>query len=86
MRRGELALGDAIEVAELAEELLRDGEFLTPATQVLRLAVESGCSAYDCEFVALARAHGVALVTTNRAVLARFPDTAIPPADLAGPG
>jgi len=44
---------------------------------VLRLAVDSGCSPYDCEFVALAQATHVPLVTNDRKVLAAFPDVAV---------
>lgn len=43
------------------------------AESVLRLAFSSGCSAYDCEFVALAGKLGVPLVTADRRVLAAFP-------------
>jgi predicted nucleic acid-binding protein len=44
---------------------------------VLGLAIESGCSPYDCEFVALAQATRVPLVTNDQKVLAAFPDVAV---------
>ena len=44
--------------------------------QVLQLATSSGCSAYDCEFVAAAQQLGVPLVTEDRAILTAFPDLA----------
>jgi predicted nucleic acid-binding protein len=37
----------------------------------------SACSAYDCEFVALARAQRVPLLTTDRQLLREFPNVAI---------
>lgn len=37
----------------------------------------SGCSAYDCEFVSLARRLHVPLVTNDRQVLKAFPALAI---------
>lgn len=45
---------------------------------VLSLALDSGCSAYDCEFVWLARDLRVPLVTADRQVLGTFPDIAVP--------
>ena len=44
---------------------------------VLDLAAASSCSAYDCEFVALAQDLGVRLVTVDKQVLKEFPTVAI---------
>lgn len=44
---------------------------------VLRLAVKSGCTAYDSEYVALAEAQNLKLVTEDREVLRKFPGRAI---------
>jgi predicted nucleic acid-binding protein len=46
---------------------------------VLELASRSGCSAYDCEFVALAQDLEVPLVTNDRQILKAFPTIAISP-------
>jgi len=53
---------------------------------VLELAVRSRCTAYDCEFVALAKQLGVPLVTSDRQVLAAFPETAVSPDAFASQG
>jgi predicted nucleic acid-binding protein len=42
--------------------------------QVLSLVAASNCSAYDCEFVALAQELGVVLVTVDKRLLDNFPD------------
>ena len=47
------------------------------SAHVLRLAAQSACSAYDCEFVALAQDLNVRLVTVDKQVLAEFPNVAI---------
>lgn len=47
------------------------------SSDVLRLAARSGCSAYDCEFVALAKELGIALVTVDREVLRESPGVAV---------
>ena len=71
-------LSRAMAIARAAEEQLAGREFDVETGEVLRLANESGCSAYDCEFVALARALGVPLVSNDRAVLKAFPAVAVP--------
>jgi len=38
-----------------------------------------GCSAYDAEYVVLARGARVPLVTTDKELLEKFPETAITP-------
>ena len=78
VRRRRLTVDGAIRIAEAAEEQLRDHELAVPAAAVLELVAASGCTAYDCEFVALASELGVALVTEDRQVLAAFPEIARP--------
>ena len=38
---------------------MEGGEFGVPTAEVVRTAIGSGCTAYDCEFVVLARDLGV---------------------------
>ncbi len=77
MKRRGLALDDARVLMEKAEALLADALYELPSRQVLQLAEASACSAYDCEFVALARALGVKLVTNDRAILRSFPEECV---------
>ena len=76
LRRGTLNLSDAIEVMWEAETLFRGAEYSVDSGQVLKLVSESGCSAYDCEFVALAQQLGVPLLTSDAEILKEFPRTA----------
>lgn len=78
MRSGALSFEDAILAFHEAEALVYDREFDVESASVLPLALSSGCSAYDCEFVALAKDLGVSLVTADRALVAAFPDLAVP--------
>jgi predicted nucleic acid-binding protein len=77
LKKGIIGLDDAIEIVGLAEELLQSNEYEVTSYQTLRLAHESGCSAYDCEFVSLAKDLGIHLVTEDKKVLKSFPETAI---------
>lgn len=76
LRRGALHLSDAIEVMRQAETLFRGAEYSVDSGQVLKLVSESGCSADDCEFDALAQQLGVPLLTSDAAILNQFPQTA----------
>jgi predicted nucleic acid-binding protein len=81
MRLRDLSGLDALQAHGLAEELLAGHEFAVPGERVLQLIEVSTCSAYDCEYVALAEELGVPLVTADRQVLRAFPDRAISPKD-----
>lgn len=81
IRRGELALTDALVLMARTEVLLGARERGVHSEQVLRLAAASGCTAYDCEFIAVAQAVGVPLVTADRKLIAAFPSVALSPAD-----
>jgi predicted nucleic acid-binding protein len=52
-------------------------EYSVPTERVIKLVLASDCSAYDCEYVALARDLGVPLVTAERRILKAFPRTAV---------
>jgi predicted nucleic acid-binding protein len=57
----------------LASEALQGGEHAVDDEAVLELLTQSKCSAYDCEFVALANALKTVLVTEDKALLKAFP-------------
>jgi len=81
IRKGLLTRSAALDAFRRAEAVVGGREFPTDAEKVLQLVERSTCSAYDCEFVALAEELGVALVTSDTRVLANFPKRAITPAD-----
>ena len=72
-------LGDALRIMAVAETIMPDDEYDVASDDVLDLAASSGCSAYDAEFVVMARDLRVPLVTTDRELLEKFPETAITP-------
>ena len=79
--RGDLTVARAVALLGHAEEVLGGREGDADSQDVLDLASRSTCTTYDCEYVALARALDVPLVTTDRAVLKAFPTRAMTPAD-----
>jgi len=77
LRKGIVSLEVAVECAGEAELVMEGGEYSVSSLDVLELAAQSRCSAYDCEFVALARGLNVHLVTTDKQILSDFPETAV---------
>ena len=77
LRQQIITLAEALALQEEAEALMRDHEFSVTSLQVLTLAHNSGCSAYDCEFVSLAKQLNVKLVTQDKKILREFTETAI---------
>lgn len=77
VRRGSITLDGAKATIRGAEAELADFECEVDSVQVMDLVAQSVCSAYDCEFVALARSMDIALVTEDARILREFPDSAI---------
>lgn len=79
MRGRGLEIGAAWQAHELAEGLLSGHEYTLGGERVLQLVAASPCSAYDCEYVALAEELQVRLVTSDQQILRYFPTVAISP-------
>lgn len=80
MRQREMTLQRAINAFSVAQRLFGGREHLIQAPDVLSLAVDNSITAYDLEFVVLARQLSVPLVTFDKQVLAAFPGVAVAPA------
>ena len=77
LRRGSLTFQQAHDLQREAEDLLGGAEYEVDSLSVLELVRDSECSAYDCEFVALAMKLGTKLVTMDGKLLRAFPDIAV---------
>jgi predicted nucleic acid-binding protein len=77
MRRKTLSFDESRDIQEEAERLLAGNEHDVDSQRVLELVRDSDCSAYDCEFVALAVRLGVKLVTMDGKLLKAFPQHAV---------
>ncbi|MEZ0472909.1 type II toxin-antitoxin system VapC family toxin [Luteimonas salinilitoris] len=77
LRRGSLSFEQASALQSEAERLLAGLEYEVDSRSVLELVRGSDCSAYDCEFVALAERLGTKLVTMDGKILRAFPKIAV---------
>jgi predicted nucleic acid-binding protein len=84
IRQEKITLETAFMVMEQAEQILNDEDHRVNSRAVLNLVATSGCTAYDCEFVALAQWYQVRLITSDKQILREFPETAVSPAQFLG--
>jgi predicted nucleic acid-binding protein len=77
IRQKALTIDAAQQIARKAETSFEHCEFAVSSNAILQLVARSNCTAYDCEFVALARTQGVRLVTVDRQILHEFPEIAV---------
>ena len=77
MQHAGMTMEAALLALHSAEEAIGGREYSVSSERILELAVQTGCTAYDCEYVALARELGVPLVTADKQILRAFPKTAV---------
>ena len=77
IRQSYLELNDAKQIMQEAEALMTGKEFEIDSERIIDLIKKSRCSAYDCEYVALAQQLNIDLVTADQKILAEFPSTAV---------
>lgn len=85
VRSKKITLVQAQDCQEAALALMDGREQAVDGNEVLALAAETGCSAYDCEYAALARRAQVALVTMDKQLLKAFPRMAFSLRDFCTP-
>ena len=81
LRKKIITLEKAMQLQDTAESIIIQDEYDISSPQVLALIDKSDCSAYDCEFIALANHLDTKLVTQDKKVLRAFPTTAISVSD-----
>ena len=77
LRRGLLTRAQIIGILGIADQALAEHEHILSDDLVLDIVASSALTAYDAEFVALAAALSVPLVTADKGVLKAFPDRAL---------
>jgi len=79
LRKHIVELPIALQSMQEAEQLMESNAYEVNSTQVLHLIHTSGCSSYDCEFVALADDLSVQLVTFDKQICREFSEIAVHP-------
>ena len=73
LRKKIVSLQQVLDIIDQAEHLMIENEYQPSSEAVLNLVNVSNCSAYDCEFVSLAKQFDVPLITQDKKILAEFP-------------
>lgn len=81
VRKQIIDLDTAIAMQTQAERQLADNEYSVNSSEVLTLAKETGCSAYDCEFVSVAQSLNLKLITGDKKLVQSFPGIAMTAGD-----
>ena len=84
MRVRQLSLASAVKAFEAAERLVTDATIEPSTEECLRLAARGRVSAWDAEFVFVAEALGLPLVTADRRLVRAFPGRVVSLKDLIG--
>ena len=79
MKKEGMALAQAQRTIEKAESLLRNREYSVPSDKVLEMTYRHHITAYDAEFVVLAKQLDVPLITFDGPLRKAFPEIAIDP-------
>ncbi len=74
LRKNLLNINEILLIIQQAEKLLTDHEYEISSAHIMQLVKSSQCSAYDCEFVALAQYLDVPLITADKKILSEFPE------------
>lgn len=78
LRKNLLNLNEILLILQQAEKLLDDHEYEIPSVNIMQLVKNCQCSAYDCEFVALAQYLDVPFITADKTIIHEFPNIAKP--------
>ena len=81
LRKDLISLSQAMLITEKAETQMFEREFHVNSNRVLEIGEKSSCSAYDCEFISLARDLDIQLITLDKQILKDFPGISSHPED-----
>ena len=77
LKKNYLSMAEAKTIMAQAEALMKNKEFELDSASLLEMIENSTLSAYDCEYVVLAKKLGINLITNDKKILKSFPDLAV---------
>ena len=77
IRKKLMVISQATDIMAEAEQLMQGGEYSIQSSEIFSLVDSSGCTAYDCEYVVLAKEFNIPLITTDKKLLSSFPNIAL---------
>ena len=77
LRKNYLSMAEAKTIMAQGEALMKNKEFELDSASILKMIENSTLSAYDCEYVVLAKKLGINLITNDKKILKSFPDLAV---------
>jgi predicted nucleic acid-binding protein len=80
-RKKLISFQEGLDAIDYANRLIGKREHFVSDHAVLELAIQSTCSSYTCEFIALAKMLQTNLITFDKKILHFFPDIAMKPLD-----
>ena len=77
LKKNYLSMAEAKTIMAQGEALMKNKEFELDSASLLEMIENSTLSAYDCEYVVLAKKLGIHLITNDKKILKSFPDLAV---------
>ena len=77
LRKKLISYEEALNTIMNAENQMQNSEYSINTLQVLHKVRDSNCSAYDCEYIALADALNCKFLTNDKKIVRSFPDIAV---------
>jgi predicted nucleic acid-binding protein len=77
LRKSLITFENALAVQSEMENFMQGKEYDISSVDALNLVQKSSCSAYDCEFIALAISLQCKLITMDKEICKAVPDTAV---------
>ncbi len=84
LRQNLMTLGEATTIMASVEKRMHERQMEVKSSEAIEIAHANSITAYDAEYVALAKQNSVRLLTTDKEILKKFPEIAVSLQDFVG--